>query len=51
LRESYRENGKVKKHTIANLTHCNPDEVAVMEFALEHKEDLSALQAGGRIAL
>jgi len=47
LRESYRENGKVKKHTIANLTHCNPDEVAAMEYALEHKEDLSASQAAG----
>ena len=29
LRESYRENGKVKKRTIANFSNCPPDDRAV----------------------
>jgi transposase len=45
LRESYREHGKVKNRTIANLTHSNPKEVAAMRLALEHKDDLSVLQS------
>lgn len=43
LRESYWENGKVKNRTIANLTHCNPKEVAAIRFGLKHKDDLSVL--------
>ena len=43
LRESYREDGKVKNRTIASLTRCNPQEVAAIELALEHKDDLTVL--------
>ena len=43
LRESYREKGKVKTRTIANLTHCTPAEIAAMKLALKHKKDLSVL--------
>jgi len=43
LRESYRADGKVKNRTIANLTHCNPHEIAALELALKHKDDLTAL--------
>jgi len=43
LRESYRENGKVKKRTIANLSHCKPEEIAAIKLALKHKDDLSDL--------
>ncbi len=43
LRESYRENGKVKKRTIANLSHCTPEEVAAIKLALKYKEDLTVL--------
>ncbi|RJP34964.1 MAG: hypothetical protein C4527_01460 [Candidatus Omnitrophota bacterium] len=43
LRESYRKNGKVKNRTIANLRHCIPEEVAAIEFALNHKGDFAAL--------
>jgi len=43
LRESYRENGKVKKRTVANLSHCTPGEIAAIKLALKHKEDLTAL--------
>ncbi len=28
LRESYREDGKVKNRTIANLSRCKPGEIA-----------------------
>ena len=43
LRESYREDGKVKKRTIANLSHCSPGEIRAIELALEHKDNLGAL--------
>lgn len=43
LRESYREGGKVKNRTLANLTHCKPEEIQAIELALKHKNDLTAL--------
>ena len=43
LRESYRENGRVKNRTLANLTHCKPKEIKAIELALKHKDDLSTL--------
>ncbi|MCF6147526.1 MAG: hypothetical protein E3K37_02585 [Candidatus Kuenenia sp.] len=43
LRESYREEGKVKKRTIANLSNCTPQEIAAIKLALAHKDDLSAI--------
>jgi len=33
----------VKNRTLANLTHCKPEEIAAMRLALKHKDDLSAL--------
>lgn len=45
LRESYRENGKVKNYTIANLTHCKPQEIAAMRLALKYKDDLTVLKS------
>ena len=41
LRESYREQGKVKKRTIANLSACSEPEIAAIKLALRHKGDLS----------
>ena len=43
LRESYRENGKVKKRTIANLSACSDDEVAAIRLALQNKNNLESL--------
>jgi len=43
LRESYREDGKVKKRTIANLSHCKPEEIAAIKLALKYKDNLSEL--------
>ena len=43
LRESYREGGKVNTRNIANLKHCKPEEIAAIELALKHKNDLSVL--------
>lgn len=40
LRESYREEGKVKHRTIANLSHCSPEEIEAIKLALQHKADL-----------
>ena len=43
LQESYRENGKVKKRIIANLSNCSPEEISAIKLAFKHKEDFSNL--------
>lgn len=43
LRTSFRENGKVKHKTIANLSNCSEDEIKAIKLALKHKKDLSVL--------
>ena len=43
LRESYREGGKVKNRTIANLSHCKPNEIEAIRLALKYKDDLSPI--------
>src|SRR5271157_4754718 len=43
LRESYREGDRVRKRNIANLTHCDPQELAAIEVALKYKGNLAAL--------
>ena len=42
LRESYRQDGKVKHRTIANLSRCSPDEIQAIKLALRHKSDLTS---------
>ena len=51
LRESYREGSHVRKRDIANLTHCDPKEVAAIELALKFKGDLSVLGSLDNIQL
>jgi hypothetical protein len=43
LRESAREDGKVKKRTIANLSHCSPEEINAIKLALKNKNNLDDL--------
>ncbi|MCP4367132.1 MAG: IS1634 family transposase [Deltaproteobacteria bacterium] len=43
LRESFRENGKVKHRTIANLSNCSKEEIEAIKLALKHKNKLSTL--------
>ena len=43
LRESYREEGKVKHRTIANLSRCTPAEIEAIRLALRHKDDLTRI--------
>ena len=43
LRESFRENGKVKHRTLANLSHCTDEEIAALKLALKHKGNLTEL--------
>ena len=43
LRESFRDNGKVKHRTIANLSGCSAAEIEAIRLALRHKDNLSAL--------
>ena len=41
LRESYRDNGKVKKRTIANLSACSEQEIKAIQLGLQHKDNLT----------
>ena len=48
LRTSYREQGKVKKRTIANLSQCSEQEIQAIRLALQHKDDLQQLGSAKR---
>lgn len=44
LRQNYRDpkdKKKVRGRTIANLTHCRPEEIAAIKFALKHKKEVA----------
>ncbi|MGC1951947.1 MAG: IS1634 family transposase [Gammaproteobacteria bacterium] len=41
LRESYRDQGKVKKRTLANLSACSDAEIEAIQWALRHKQELA----------
>src|SRR5713101_2789312 len=43
LRQSYREEGKVKNRTLANLSHCTPQEIEAIRLALQYKDELAVL--------
>lgn len=45
LRESYREDGKVKKRTISCLSRCSDEEIEAIKLALKNKRDLVALKS------
>lgn len=51
LRESFRDGPHVRKRDIANLTHCDPREIAAIELALQHKGDLSVLASLDQVQL
>jgi transposase len=51
LRESYRDGDHVRKRNIANLTHCDPKEIAAIELALHFKGNLAALGSLDKIQL
>lgn len=43
LRTSFREGGKVKHRTIANISSCGDEEIAAIKLALKNKKNLSEL--------
>ncbi len=43
LRESFREDGKVRHRTLANLSHASSEEIQAMKLALKHKHNLQQL--------
>ncbi len=51
LRESFRQDGTVKKRDIANLTHCDPAAIAAIELALKHKGNLATLASINNVQL
>lgn len=44
LRHGYREEGKVKLKTIANISNCTPSEIEAIKIALKSKDDLPRLK-------
>lgn len=51
LRESYRDGDRVRKRNIANLTHCDPQQIAAIELALKFKGNLAPLGSLDKIQL
>jgi hypothetical protein len=43
IREAYRDNGRVRHRTIANLSGCSDDVIEAIRLALKHKGDLANL--------
>ncbi len=43
LRESYRQDGKVKTRTIANITHLRPPQIEALRGALSGSPSVTAL--------
>lgn len=43
LRTSFREDGRVKHKTIANLSQCTNEEIGAIRLALKHKGDLTMM--------
>ena len=41
LRETYRQDGKVKHRTIANLSGCSAQEIEAIRLALTHTDELT----------
>ena len=48
LRESYRENGKVKQRTVGNISHCSQEEIEALRFALKHKKNITDILKKGK---
>ncbi|MEX2703457.1 MAG: hypothetical protein Q6368_010400 [Candidatus Baldrarchaeota archaeon] len=40
MREGYREGGKVKHRTLANLSHCSDEEIEAIRIALKGKKQI-----------
>ena len=51
LRTSFRDEGKVKHETIANLSSCTPEEIAAIRLALKHKGNLQNLSSIEEVGL
>jgi len=46
LRESYREDGKVKKRTVANISHCPEEIITTLQLALKNPTAVNNLLSG-----
>ena len=43
LRESYRQDGKVKKRTVANISKCSDESIGILQFALRNADKLPGI--------
>ena len=50
LRESYREDGKVKNRTVANLSHLPPEMIEMLKLVFAGKKVIPAEQAGQAVS-
>ena len=48
LRNSYRENGKVRHETLANLSACSEAEIEAIKVGFKNKTHLDTLKATGQ---
>src|SRR5512147_3192970 len=48
LRNSYRENGKVRHETLANLSACSEAEIEAIKVGFKNKNHLDTLKATGQ---
>jgi len=51
LRQSFREGGKVRHRTVANLSGCTPEEIQAIRIALKYKKHLAFLAAAADLPI
>jgi len=51
LRKCYRENGKIKHETIANLSSCSDEEITAIKLALKHKSNIQSVTSIESVSL
>lgn len=50
LKEPYRDDGKVEKRTVGNLSHCSEQEIAAIKFGLAHKDNIKDMVSEKELA-
>src|ERR1700722_14883054 len=51
IRQSFRQDGKIKHRTIANLSACSEEEINAIALAFKHKKDIDSLHPSGPLHL
>jgi len=51
LRQSFRDGGKVRHRTVANLSGCTPEEIQAIRIALKYKKHLAGMAAAADLPI